>query len=154
MASWRAARASEDDAVVAMCLALNAEDPGQPVGAEQVHRTLQRLRAEPTRGRAVVAEHDGQVIGYALLVSFWSNEYGGELCTIDELYLRPAQRGQGIATRLLTAIADDRALWPERPVALALEVTPSNARARAFYERLGFAVRNSLLRKRLESGAG
>ena len=113
MTTWRCAQASEDDAVVAMCLALNAEDPGQPVQAEQVHRTLQRLRAEPTRGRALVAElaelaelaePRGELVGYALLVSFWSNEYGGELCTIDELYVRPAQRlAAGLGRELLHA---------------------------------------------------
>ena len=29
MSSWRVARSNDDDAVVALCLALNAEDPGQ-----------------------------------------------------------------------------------------------------------------------------
>jgi GNAT superfamily N-acetyltransferase len=149
VAHWRLARAEEDDAIVAMCLALNAEDPGQPVGAEQVQRTLRELRAEPVRGRAVVAELDAQVVGYALLVAFWSNEYGGEICDIDELYVKPAHRGAGIATRLFAQLEDDRVLWPRRPVALELEATPANSRARAYYERLGFAARNALLRKRL-----
>jgi GNAT superfamily N-acetyltransferase len=146
---WRPASPAEDDAIVAMCLALNAEDPGQPVGAEQVQRTLRELRAEPVRGRAVVAELGAEVVGYALLIAFWSNEYGGEICDVDELYVKPAHRGAGIATRLFAQLEDDRALWPRRPVALELEATPANTRARAYYERLGFAARNALLRKRL-----
>jgi GNAT superfamily N-acetyltransferase len=149
MVHFRCATPDDDETIVELCLALNAEDPGQPVDADQVRRTLSRLRAEPLRGRAVVAQLDGQVVGYALLVSFWSNEYGGEICDIDELYVRPAQRGGGIATELFNAVAEDRSLWPTRPVALELEATPDNVRARAFYERLGFAARNALLRKRL-----
>jgi ribosomal protein S18 acetylase RimI-like enzyme len=145
---WRAATPADDDAIVALCLALFEEDPGQPIDAAQVRRTLAAFRAEPTRGRAVVADVAGERVGYALLAAFWSNEYGGELCTVDELYVVPARRGAGLATALLQAIDHDRALWPARPAALQLEVTPSNARARAFYERLGFEERNRLLRRR------
>ena len=151
---WRPASPDEDEAIVAMGLALVAEDPGQPVDASQLRRTLTRFRQEPPRGRAIVAVlADGaqpvpsQPIAYAFLVSFWSNEYGGEICAIDELYVLPVYRGRGIATQLLTSVADDRNLWPRRPVALEIESTPANTRARALYERLGFAVRNATLRR-------
>lgn len=74
MSVWRAASPGDDAAIVAMCLALNAEDamnvagqlasytdnttmayiPANPgprlVVAEQVHRTLDTLRREPLRG--------------------------------------------------------------------------------------------------------
>ncbi len=144
---WRAATAAEDDIIVGMCLALNTEDPGQPVGSEQVRRTLAMLRAQPVRGRAVVVEIDRRVAGYALLISFWSNEYGGEIAAIDELYIEPQHRGQGIGSSLFDAVVADRALWPAPPAALELEVTPNNARARALYERLGFRARNVMLRR-------
>jgi GNAT superfamily N-acetyltransferase len=61
-------------------------------------------------------EFDRQVVGYALLMSFWSNEYGGELCNVDELYVQPAQHGRGLSTELLIRLGDDRTLWPGRPV--------------------------------------
>lgn len=148
---WRAARADEDDLVVAMCLALNQEDPGEPVSETQVRRTLAAFRAEPIRGRAVVASVDGSVVGYALLVSFWSNEYGGEICAIDELYVVPSQRNRGISTSLFAAITDDPSLFGRRPVALELEVTPDNTRARALYDRLGFRANNQILRRRVDA---
>ena len=146
---WRSANPSEDDLIVEMCLALNREDPGEPVGEPQIRRTLAAFRADPVRGRALLAEVDGVVAGYALLVSFWSNEYGGEICAIDELYVKPSHRSRGISTSLFDAVISDRTLWPERPVALELEVTPDNARARALYERLGFRSRNQTLRRRV-----
>jgi hypothetical protein len=34
-------------------------------------------------------------------------------------------------------------LWPERPVALELEVSPANTRARALYDRLGFVTKHN-----------
>jgi GNAT superfamily N-acetyltransferase len=147
---WRPARGDEDDLVVTMCLALNREDPGEPVAEPQVRRTLAAFRAEPVRGRAVVAEVDGAVVGYALLVSFWSNEYGGEICAVDELYVAPSHRGRGISTSLFDAILRDQSLFGGRPVALELEVTPDNARARALYERLGFRAKNQTLRRRVK----
>jgi hypothetical protein len=58
-----------------MSMSLCAEDPSPyPVQPSQVQQTLSRLREEPARGRAVVCELDRQTVGYALLISFWSNE--------------------------------------------------------------------------------
>ena len=148
MSDWRPARPEEDDAIVAMSLALY--DDGEPrMADQQVRATLETFRAEPTRGRAIVLDVDGEPSGYALLVSFWSNELGGEICTIDELYLIPAARSQGHATRLVELLVGGDPIWPRTPVALELEVFPSNNRARALYERLGFELkRNATLRLR------
>lgn len=149
---WRPTRPEEDDLIVGMCLSLYAEDPGESVSEAQVRRTLAAFRAEPARGCAVVLELDGQIAGYALLVSFWSNEYGGVICNIDELFVRPEHRGRGLGTSLFEAIWTDRALWPSPPVLLELEVTPSNTRARALYERLGFRSKNVTLRQKRTAG--
>ena len=145
---WRLATAADDESIVSMCVALNTEDPGPaPVSPRQVLRTLARLREEPWRGRALVCEVDGRPAGYALLISFWSNELGGEVCNIDELYVAPAFRGRSLATNLFTALTGtEQRLWPEKPVALELEVSPANERARALYERLGFRGNNLSMR--------
>jgi GNAT superfamily N-acetyltransferase len=104
---------------------------------------------------ACVAEDGGErlLVGYAILVSFWSNELGGETCEIDELFVEASWRGRGLATELLERLEDERSLWPRRPVALCLQVTPDNARARALYERMGFRVRkNTMLVRRDPAG--
>jgi ribosomal protein S18 acetylase RimI-like enzyme len=119
------------------------------VPREQTYRTLQKLRDDPSRGRALALELDGTVVGYALLISFWSNELGGEICTVDELYVDPEKRGQGHGTSLLEGLPTNRELWPSEPVAVALEVRPGNARARALYERLGFKGETMLMKRPL-----
>ena len=148
MPHWRSAQPSDDETIVAMCMDLYAGNPpAGGVAPGQVRATLQKLREEPVRGRALVLEHDGRCGGYALLVSFWSNELGGEICTIDELYLIAGLRGQGHGTALLTALRSKNSLWPGRPVAFELEVSPANPRARALYQRLGFRdKRNTTMR--------
>jgi ribosomal protein S18 acetylase RimI-like enzyme len=150
---WRLAEPGDDDRIVELSLRLYEEDPAEaPVPRESVQRTLSVLRAEPIRGRVLVcagAEPAGRIVGYAIVVSFWSNELGGETCEIDELFVERAFRGMGLGSELLERLADDRTLWPRRPVALSLQVTPDNARARALYERLGFRLRkNSMLVRR------
>jgi ribosomal protein S18 acetylase RimI-like enzyme len=146
---WRLATAADDPAVLALFQALYREDPSpDPVPDEQLLRTLRALRDEPVRGRAIVLEVDGECVGYALLISFWSNELGGEIANIDELYVKADHRGRGAATRLVQQLAHGE-LWGKVPVAIDLEVTPDNRRARALYERLGFAAaKNTVMRRR------
>ena len=150
---WRVATASDDEAIVSMCIALNLEDPGPaPVQPEQVRRTLAKLREQPNRGRAVVCDMDDHAVGCALLISFWSNELGGEVCNIDELFVAPEYRACGLATTLFQRLADGgQSLWPIKPAALALEVTPQNERAIALYERLGFRGKNLAMRRPLSN---
>jgi GNAT superfamily N-acetyltransferase len=146
---WRLARTDDDDAIVAMCLALVAEDPWpEPVHEPQVRRTLATLRSEPARGRAVVAEVAGQIAGYALLVEFWSNEFGGEVCIVDEVYVRPEYRNHGVGRALFDQLHAGTALWPGPAVAVGLEVTTGNVRARAWYQRIGFSGSNTVLHRR------
>jgi GNAT superfamily N-acetyltransferase len=71
----------------------------------------------------VVCDVESRTVGYALLISFWSNELGGEVCNIDELFVAPLYRGRGLATALLEELADkEQSVWRIRPAALALEV--------------------------------
>ena len=150
MARWRLGEPRDADSVVAMFLALNQEDPGPtPVDAEQMRRTIARLRSEPWRGRLVVLDVEGQCAGYALLIAYWSNELGGEVCTVDEMFVAEPFRGHGYATQLMDSLARENQLWPSSPVALALEVSPENTRAKALYTQLGFAGRNLAMRRLL-----
>jgi len=137
--TWRISQPSEDDLIVGMCLALNREDPGpRPVAINQIRNTLKELRANPVRGRILVLELDGRVEGYALLVAYWSNELGGEICNIDEIYVRPDRRGRGYGRALVETLVVGNSIWPGHPAAIALEVSPINERALALYSKLGF----------------
>jgi GNAT superfamily N-acetyltransferase len=144
--AWRPSTVDDDATIVEMCLALNAEDPGiERPSAAQVQGTLDVLRDEPWRGRAVVADIDGGIAGYALLIAFWSNELGGEVCTVDELYVKPDHRGRGIGTELFRELLHGACLAPRQAVAVELEVSPGNGRAREWYLRLGFSGTNRSL---------
>jgi GNAT superfamily N-acetyltransferase len=146
---WRPATETENELLVELCAALHREDAGPlPADARHLRATLATLRREPWRGRAVVCEVDQRVVGYALLIAFWSNELGGEVCAVDELYVVPDLRGRGHGTALFEAI-ERGALWPAPAAAMALGTTPDNARARRLYERLGFTTVGVSMVKRL-----
>jgi len=136
---WRIARAEDEASIAEMCRSLYVEDPGPlPVPADNIHATLAAFNRDPSRGQAVVLDIDGKVSGYALLIPFWSNELGGDICEVDELFIAPEHRNHGHGTAMFAAIREGT-LWP-RPIAgFALGVTPDNAAARRLYKRLGFA---------------
>lgn len=83
-------------------------------------------------GLALVAELDGQPVGYAL-----ARLARPGLCHLGELYVRPEARRGGVAKALLLELAAWGAEGGARTV--TLEVTTANATARAVYERLGFS---------------
>lgn len=119
-----------------MCLALYREDPGiTTVEPGQVRETLALFERAPARGRALVAEVGDLIAGYAFLVPFWSNGVGGEVCEIDELYVRAERRGGGLGSALFAAIDAGRF---GAFAGIALGVSPDNVRARRLYARLGF----------------
>jgi GNAT superfamily N-acetyltransferase len=150
---WRHATESDDDVLVELCQELYREDPGPlPADGRNLRETLPTLRREPWRGRAVALELERRVVGYALLVAYWSNEFGGEVCAVDELYVTRAFRGRGHGAALFEALERGE-VWPTPFVAIALGVTPGNARARRLYERLGFAAVGVSMLKRVSRGS-
>jgi ribosomal protein S18 acetylase RimI-like enzyme len=151
---WTLADIKDDEKIVMMCRELNREDPGSyPVPESHTRKTLICLREQPVRGRALVYKIAGSAQAYAFLISFWSNEVGGQICFIDELFVMPEFRNRGISKELISAlIAGNHDFWPGERVALDLEVTPDNQRARGLYTRLGFKpARNANMRMRFNS---
>ncbi|MBO9410501.1 MULTISPECIES: GNAT family N-acetyltransferase [unclassified Ruegeria] len=79
-------------------------------------------------------------LGYAILTFGWSVEFGGMDAFIDEIYIRPAVRGRGIATEVLLDLP--KALAGAGLTALHLEVDRTNETAQRLYLRTGFKPRD------------
>jgi ribosomal protein S18 acetylase RimI-like enzyme len=140
---FRAFLPADATAVSQLMQQLSVEDAGgKPVTPEKAERTFSALTEHPDFGQITVVEIDGTVVGYAILINFWSNEFGGNMLTIDELYIAPDFRGQGIGTQFIQQII----VTHPSAVAFQLEVSPENKRANELYQRLGFvSQRNSVL---------
>lgn len=120
----------------AMVLSLYAGDAyGRPMTAAQVRRTVDTLSAHPDKGRIEIIEADGIVVGYAIIVLFWSNEHGGTVAILDELLIKQDWRGRGVGSAFLVHLAATAA---DGVKGVLLEVAPDNAGAMALYLRHGF----------------
>lgn len=120
--------------------------------ATRVQSLLRSLIAEPLVGTVWVAENGERLAGYLVAVTVFSLEHGGTTAEIDELFVRPACRGSGAGLALLQAAEAHAAESGCRNISLQVGVT--NAGARRFYRRAGYAERNGydLLEKDLSGG--
>jgi GNAT superfamily N-acetyltransferase len=124
------------EVVAAMIMAFYEEaGGGEFMNRGMIERTFRQLAAHPDYGWVVIFEANSRILGYALLINFWSNEYGGIVLNIDELYVVPEGRGAGIGSAFLNHLAVGHL---GDFVALKLEVLPYNRRAMRLYEKLGF----------------
>ncbi|MEM9350233.1 MAG: N-acetyltransferase [Pseudomonadota bacterium] len=77
--------------------------------------------------------------GYVMVSYGWSIEFGGLDSYMDELYLRPAVRGRGIAGDVIHALSNH--LAAKGALSLYLEVDHDNEQALRTYQRAGFESR-------------
>ncbi|WP_028938142.1 GNAT family N-acetyltransferase [Pseudonocardia spinosispora] len=101
----RAIEARDVDAVVAMVyeLAVHEEMPEHcHLEPEQLHRAL---FGERPALFGLVAEHDGQVDGYALYFLNFSTWDGVHGIYVEDLYIRPTLRGRGVGRQMWSHLA-------------------------------------------------
>lgn len=140
MITFRLANSGEIDTVIDFSRRLNQEDPDftgdfyfNEVG---VREATTELVGNPALGRLWLIEQQGAAIGFVALCFSFSLESHGRDAFIDEIYLLPEFRGQGIGTTAMQFVeAEARQLGVKR---LFLEAERANIGAVALYQKLGF----------------
>ncbi len=140
---------SSDYAVLeAMILGLYNEMKGEPMSVAKIANTVRKLTEEKNRGCIYIFESQENVIGYGILIYFWSNEFGGDILNIDELFVKKEHRRQGVAKDFFHFLSEE---FQDKVVAFALETTKENQIAYQFYRNLGFQdYRNTVLFKQVD----
>jgi len=99
---------------------------------DSLHEAL--FGARPA-AEAIVAEVDGRMIGYAIYFTTYSTFVGRPGIYLEDLFVQPASRGQGIGKQLLARVA---AVAIERKCGrLEWAVLDWNQPSIEFYKRLG-----------------
>jgi predicted GNAT family acetyltransferase len=100
---------------------------------ESMHYSMDRWHRMATEWNYFIAETDDQIVGMAS-----GNVYAPHTTTawLFGMFVQPAFRGTGLAQALVARVAT----WArsENYSSLGLHVTETMARARAFYEKIGF----------------
>lgn len=87
-------------------------------------------------GLIIVAQDGRETIGMAVVSFAWTLEHGGKSAWLDELFVIPDRRGQGVGKALLDQVVSE--VRDSGCAAIDLEVDQGQARAERLYERAGF----------------
>jgi len=94
------------------------------------------------------AEADGEVVGYALYYYGFTSNLGYPILYIEDLYVKPDFRNQGIGKGLLRQLA--RYAQDQECIRMVWHVFDWNESALKFYKSLGAQPREDLMQIRLE----
>lgn len=107
------------------------------------HQALHHLLSDLSLGGIWLIVQGSHIVGYIALTFGYSIEFGGRDAFIDEFYICPRQRGQGLGTKALELIQTEAKSLGIH--ALHLEVAHTNKRAQHLYTQANFQARNKYL---------
>lgn len=131
----------DEPAISTMMKMLYLEDSdNKQLSDEYISKTFRQLSDHPDQGTVLSLIYNNELIGYCLLIFFWSNEFGGVIVTIDEFYIISKYRNQGLGSQFIKILINNRY---NNAVAIQLEVMPNNIKAKKLYEQIGFKISNN-----------
>ena len=106
-----------------------------PIQDSYMERTFEECTGERAYAKGYILEHEGQAAGYALVSKTFSQEAGGYVYWLEELYIREQFRSKGLGSEFFAYVEQNKEPGVTR---FRLEVEPDNIRAAALYERMGY----------------
>lgn len=102
-----------------------------------ITKTFDELMSSDVYAECYIIEKDGERAGYALLAKTFSQEAGGLVVWLEEIYILPEFRSCGLGGKFLAFLKDNL-----KAARLRLELCPSNSRACEVYKRHDFESLN------------
>lgn len=125
-----------DLAALSALLVAQLREHGNAVSETVLAEAARGMLERPQRGRFLVADDGGTLVGFVALSYLWTLERGGRAVWLDELYVVPARRGDGLGQALLDAAL--AAAAAAGATAVDLEVEAGHERVESLYRRNGF----------------
>jgi GNAT superfamily N-acetyltransferase len=105
------------------------------INSEKIKKTFFEFSEHPEKGCIYVFEYNREIIGYSILIYYWSNEYSGNIIFIDEFYITTPNRKKKFGTAFLNYLIENKIY---NLVAIQAEVSSSNIIAKTFFKNFGF----------------
>lgn len=106
-----------------------------PVPDSYFERTADEALGGGTYAEIYLFEEEGAAAGYGLTAKTYSQEAGGYVLWIEEIYIREAFRSRGLGRQFFEYLEKNKDKGVTR---LRLEVEADNTRAVSLYKRLGY----------------
>ena len=103
------------------------------INLDHTNRTFDECVKGSPFARAVLLEEDGKPAGFALFAFTWSNESGGMVAWLEELYVDPSFRGRQLGSQFMEWMLQEYSGFSR----IRLELTRNNHGARKLYARYG-----------------
>lgn len=130
---------------------LYVSDPDTAEVHADITLTYRDLFARPEKGAVIVFEGEaGKLIGYCIIIFFWSNEYRGNILEIDEIFVESTQRRKGVTRQLFDWLEKH---FADKIVGFALQISANNVPALHLVEKEGFVLSRNQHLIRLFSAA-
>ena len=115
------------------------ERPKPPI--EKVHYLIETL-LEKKKGIQYVAEHDGELLGFATLYFSFSTTKADKITVMNDLFVIEKTRGTGVAQQLFKSC--EKFTKENGYTHMSWVTAPENKRAQRFYEKMGGSLGNWL----------
>jgi len=120
-----------------MIFELYDEDPtGLPITETNIIKTVNESMCHPEKIQIIMMRNGEENIGYGMLNFSWSNENGGDVVNIDELYVKKGYRNNQVGSNFIKRIMETYT----NAVLFEIETTPSNKGALKLYMNNGFEI--------------
>lgn len=121
---------------IQMCMDFyNTDGVDHSIPVSNMEKTFNLLMEGLDFAKAYVCEKNNKTVGYILLALTYSNEAGGMVVWLDEIYVKPEFRSQGIGSELIDFVIEK---YKNKISRFRLEITESNIGAKKLYLSKGF----------------
>ena len=121
---------------IKMCMDFyNTDGVDHSIPVSNMEKTFNLLMEGLDFAKAYVCEKNNKTVGYILLALTYSNEAGGMVVWLDEIYVKTEFRSQGIGSELIDFVIDK---YKDNAARFRLEITESNMGAKKLYLSKGF----------------
>jgi len=105
------------------------------VGDESFTKTFNLVMENSPYAAAYMIEEENEAAGFGLLTFSYSNEMGGLIVWLEELYILEKFRNKGLGKEFLEFLKNE---YKNKAAYIRLEVTDSNEGAKRLYENMGY----------------